>query len=61
MKPALVEVILYFVRGGDVFANLPADFGKSLCYECIPANDTNKVTPVLIAVVVARLLAFMEN
>ena len=31
-RPTQVQVVLDFVRGRDVFANLPTGSGKSICY-----------------------------
>ena len=36
MKPEQVEVAVAQVEGRDVFVILPTDFGKSLCYACLP-------------------------
>ena len=36
MKHEQVEVAVALIEGKDVFAILPTDFGKSLCYACLP-------------------------
>jgi len=33
-----LEVVTAFVKGRDVFGILPTGFGKSLCYNCLPAT-----------------------
>ena len=36
LKPEQLKVVETFVKGRDVFAVLPTDYGKSLCYGCLP-------------------------
>ena len=36
MKPQQLEVVQSFVKGNDVFGVLPTEFGKGLCYGCLP-------------------------
>ena len=36
LKELQLKVITTFVAGQDVFSVLPTDYGKSLCYACLP-------------------------
>ena len=63
MKPGQVEVVLNFVRGRDLFPNLPTGFSKSLCYACLPAafDAVNKERGYSIAMVITPLRSIMED
>ena len=62
-KPAQVEVVLKFVKGRDLFSNVPTGFGKSLCYTCLPVafDAVNKEQCHSITMVITPLLAIVEN
>ena len=41
LKEHQIEVVLDVAGGRDVFAVLPTDYGKSLCYACLPSLFDN--------------------
>ena len=62
IKPEQLQVVSGIVSGRDVFAVLPAGFGKSLCYACL-LTVFGLVLPVegtLIVLAVAPLTAIMN-
>ena len=64
MKMEQLDVAIAFVEGSDVFAILPAGFGKSLCYACLPASFDRMLEQdqgYSIVVVVTPLLAIMKD
>ena len=64
MKPEQVEVAVALIEGRDVFAILPTDFGKSLCYAgLLVAFDKcqKKERGYSIVVVVSPLVAIMKD
>ena len=51
-----------FLEGNDVFAILPAGYGKSLCYMCLPvAFDLMNETQGSIVVVITPLTVIMKD
>ena len=64
LKELQMQVIVAFVMGQGVFAILPTEYGKSLCYVCLPIllddlyRDSVRKS---IVVVVTPLTAIMED
>ena len=65
LKPEQLDVVETFVKGRDVFAVLPTDFGKSLCFACLPIVFDKLLGSVgeerSIVVVVTPLTAIMKD
>ena len=38
LKDEQRKVVLFFVRGNDVFVSLPAGYGKSVCFAVLPES-----------------------
>ena len=65
LKELQLKAITAFVAGQDIFAVLPTDYGKSLCYACLPLlfdhhyqlEDSQRS----IVIVVTPLTAVMED
>ena len=62
LKDQQKVVISRFVLGSDVFAILPTDFGKMLCYACLP-NVFNQLYGVdnSIIIVISPLTSIIKT
>ena len=65
LKPEQLDVVETFVKGRDVFAVLLTDFGKSLCFACLPIVFNKLLGSVgeerSIVVVVTPLTAIIKD
>lgn len=62
LKKEQEDVILNFITGNDVFAVLPTELGKSLCYACLPGIfDKLYGSTDSVVIVLSPLLAIMKD
>ena len=56
-----MDVIISVVKGEDVFGVLPTEYGKSLCYACLPwvFDNLYPIEKPSIVIVVSSLTAIM--
>ena len=61
LKNHRIEVVLSFLTGNVVFAVLPTEYGKSMCYACLPLLFDNLLALTRIVIVVCPLTAIIED
>ena len=61
LKDKQMDVIISVVKGEDVFGVLPTEYGKSICYVCLPwvFDNLYPIEKPSIVIVVSSLTAIM--